>query len=68
MSAIFRVKPLSRLIADSERSGHQLKRTLGPLQLTSLGVGPDVSTSTLIQTSSTARYATLPSCHDPAGY
>ena len=39
MSAIFRVKPLSRLIADSERSGHQLKRTLGPLQLTSLGVG-----------------------------
>ena len=39
MSAIFRVKPLSRLIADSERSGQQLKRTLGPLQLTSLGVG-----------------------------
>src|SRR5436190_10863305 len=39
MAAIFRVKPLSRLIADSERSGQQLKRTLGPLQLTSLGVG-----------------------------
>ena len=39
MSAIFRIKPLSRLIADSERSGQQLKRTLGPLQLTSLGVG-----------------------------
>ena len=39
MSAIFRVKPLARLIADSERSGQQLKRTLGPLQLTSLGVG-----------------------------
>ena len=39
MSAIFRVKPLSRLIADSERSGQQLKRTLGPVQLTSLGVG-----------------------------
>ena len=39
MSAIFRVKPLGRLIADSERSGPQLKRTLGPVQLTSLGVG-----------------------------
>jgi basic amino acid/polyamine antiporter, APA family len=39
MSAIFRVKPLDRLVADSERSGQQLKRTLGPLQLTSLGVG-----------------------------
>jgi basic amino acid/polyamine antiporter, APA family len=39
MSAIFRVKPLARLIADSERGGQQLKRTLGPLQLTSLGVG-----------------------------
>ena len=39
MSAIFRVKPLARLIADSERSGQQLKRTLGPLQLTSLGIG-----------------------------
>jgi APA family basic amino acid/polyamine antiporter len=39
MSAIFRVKPLARLIADSERGGQQLKRTLGPVQLTSLGVG-----------------------------
>ena len=39
MADIFRVKPLDRLIADSERSGQQLKRTLGPLQLTSLGVG-----------------------------
>jgi APA family basic amino acid/polyamine antiporter len=39
MADIFRVKPLDRLIADSERGGQQLKRTLGPLQLTSLGVG-----------------------------
>ena len=39
MSAIFRVKTLDRLLADSERRGQQLKRTLGPLQLTSLGVG-----------------------------
>jgi APA family basic amino acid/polyamine antiporter len=39
MADIYRVKPLDRLIADSERSGQQLKRTLGPLQLTSLGVG-----------------------------
>jgi basic amino acid/polyamine antiporter, APA family len=35
---LFRVKPLDQLISDVE-SGQHLKRTLGPIQLTSLGVG-----------------------------
>ncbi len=39
MPDIFRVKPLDRLIGDSERAGQRLERTLGPVQLTSLGIG-----------------------------
>jgi basic amino acid/polyamine antiporter, APA family len=35
---LFRVKPLDQLIGDVE-SGQGLKRTLGPVQLTALGVG-----------------------------
>ncbi len=36
---MFRVKSLDSLIGDVERGGQSLKRTLGPVQLTSLGVG-----------------------------
>ncbi len=39
MSNLFRVKSLDRLIGDTERPEHQLKRTLGPVQLTALGIG-----------------------------
>ncbi len=39
MSTLFRVKSLDRLIRESERAEHQLKRTLGPVQLTALGIG-----------------------------
>jgi len=39
MSSIFRVKPLDRLIDESEHGAGRLKRTLGPVQLTSLGIG-----------------------------
>jgi APA family basic amino acid/polyamine antiporter len=38
-SDLFRVKPLEALLRDTEQPQHQLKRTLGPVQLTSLGVG-----------------------------
>jgi APA family basic amino acid/polyamine antiporter len=38
-SQLFRVKPLRMLVRDTEHPDHQLRRTLGPLQLTSLGVG-----------------------------
>jgi APA family basic amino acid/polyamine antiporter len=37
--SLFRVKPLDRLIRDSEDPEHQLRRTLGPMQLTALGIG-----------------------------
>jgi APA family basic amino acid/polyamine antiporter len=39
MSSIFRVKPLDRLIHESEHGTGRLQRTLGPVQLTSLGIG-----------------------------
>lgn len=39
MHPLFRIKSLDQLIADSKRSEHQLKRTLGPVQLTFLGIG-----------------------------
>ncbi len=38
-SALFRVKPLERLLGDTRRPEHQLRRTLGPVQLTLLGIG-----------------------------
>src|ERR671919_618677 len=37
--SLFRVKPLERLLADVEHTERSLKRTLGPVQLTALGIG-----------------------------
>ncbi len=39
MSTLFRVKPLARSIDEMEHGTQRLKRTLGPWQLTSLGIG-----------------------------
>ena len=39
MSNVFRVKPLDRLIDESTHGAQRLARTLGPMQLTSLGIG-----------------------------
>lgn len=38
-SPLFRRKPLDRLIGETQAPGHQLRRTLGPVQLTLLGIG-----------------------------
>ncbi|MBI4476817.1 MAG: amino acid permease [Acidobacteria bacterium] len=37
--SVFRLKSLDRILADSERPQQKLKRALGPMQLTLLGVG-----------------------------
>jgi APA family basic amino acid/polyamine antiporter len=37
--SLFAVKPLSRIIRESEGGAHSLKRTLGPLNLILLGIG-----------------------------
>ena len=39
MRRLFRTKPLDQLLAGTERPGQQLRRSLGPVQLTSLGIG-----------------------------
>jgi APA family basic amino acid/polyamine antiporter len=39
MANVFRVKRLDQLIGESEHGAQRLARTLGPVQLTSLGVG-----------------------------
>src|SRR5438309_7797185 len=36
---LFRVNPLDAILQDAEEPGHQLKRALGPIQLTLFGVG-----------------------------
>src|SRR5262249_7659569 len=38
-SQLFRVKPLASLTSEAKDPGHQLKRALGPVQLTMLGIG-----------------------------
>jgi APA family basic amino acid/polyamine antiporter len=37
--SLFAVKPLNRIIRESESGEHQLKRTLGPVNLVALGIG-----------------------------
>jgi len=39
MKQMFAVKSLDRLVGDTEDPARQLKRTLGPVQLTALGIG-----------------------------
>ena len=39
MTHLFRVKPLARLTSEAEAPTHRLKRVLGWVQLTSLGIG-----------------------------
>ncbi len=39
MARFFRIKSLESLISESEHPGRQLRRTLGPWQLTALGIG-----------------------------
>ncbi len=39
MSQLFRTKSIDELIASSEEPSHRLRKTLGPLSLTALGIG-----------------------------
>jgi len=36
---LFRTKPTDQLVADSEQSSHRLKKALGPIDVTALGIG-----------------------------
>ncbi len=53
-SKLFVVKPLKDLMADSQESGHSLKRTLGPVNLTLLGIGAIIGAGLFVRTAAAA--------------
>src|SRR5215510_301090 len=58
-SQLFRTKPLSLLLAE-EAGSHRLRRILGPVQLTALGVGAIIGTGIFILTGVAAHDRTGP--------
>src|SRR5213596_3160580 len=58
-SQLFRTKPLSLLLAE-EADDHRLRRILGPVQLTALGVGAIIGTGIFILTGVAAHNRTGP--------
>src|SRR3979409_1717271 len=55
---LFARKPLSLLVAESQEAGtHSLKRTLGPFQLTALGVGAVIGAGIFVLSGLGAHYA-----------
>jgi basic amino acid/polyamine antiporter, APA family len=55
---LFAKKPLSALVAEAKEAGeHSLKRTLGPVQLTALGVGAIIGAGIFVLSGLGAHYA-----------
>ena len=55
---LFARKPMSMLLAEAqEEGGHSLKRTLGPFQLTALGVGAIIGAGIFVLSGLGAHYA-----------
>jgi APA family basic amino acid/polyamine antiporter len=53
-----RVKPLSRLLAETAEHGHSLKKTLGPISLIAMGIGAIIGTGIFVLTGvASAKYA-----------
>jgi APA family basic amino acid/polyamine antiporter len=58
MANLLAKKPISLLLAESQESGeHSLKRTLGPFQLTALGVGAVIGAGIFVLSGLGAHYA-----------
>jgi APA family basic amino acid/polyamine antiporter len=58
MADILATKPLSQLLNEAEATGeHTLKRTLGPFQLTALGVGAVIGAGIFVMSGLGAHYA-----------
>jgi APA family basic amino acid/polyamine antiporter len=58
MGDLFAKKPMSMLLAESKEGGeHSLKRTLGPFQLTALGVGAVIGAGIFVLSGLGAHYA-----------
>jgi basic amino acid/polyamine antiporter, APA family len=56
-----RVKPLDRLLAESEDKGHGLKKTLGPVSLIAMGIGAIIGTGIFVLTGVASAKFTGPS-------
>jgi basic amino acid/polyamine antiporter, APA family len=56
----FTTKPLAKLLAEAEQGGERLRRVLGPLQLTSLGIGAVIGSGIFVSTGAIARQTTGP--------
>ena len=55
---LFAKKPMSRLLAEAEEHDqHSLRRTLGPFQLTALGVGAVIGAGIFVLSGLGAHYA-----------
>lgn len=54
VSKLFITKPLKDLMADSQESEHSLKRTLGPVNLTLLGIGAIIGAGLFVRTAAAA--------------
>jgi APA family basic amino acid/polyamine antiporter len=58
MGGLFAKKPISALMAEAKETGeHSLKRTLGPFQLTALGVGAVIGAGIFVLSGLGAHYA-----------
>src|SRR5579859_6883072 len=53
-SQLFRTKSIDQLISDSEQPGKRLKKTLGWLSLTALGIGAIIGSGIFITTGTAA--------------
>jgi len=56
-----RVKPLERLLAETEDTSHSLKKTLGPISLIAMGIGAIIGTGIFVLTGVAAAKYTGPS-------
>ena len=52
--SLFETKPVSQIIKESSSGAHQMKRTLGPLQLIALGIGAVIGSGLFSLTGITA--------------
>src|SRR5271157_1563851 len=58
MSDLFKTKPLSALLAEADEHGkHSLKRELGPVSLTALGIGAIIGAGIFVMSGLGAHYA-----------
>jgi APA family basic amino acid/polyamine antiporter len=57
---LFTIKPLQQLLAEAEQGEGRLRRVLGPVQLTSLGIGAVIGAGIFVSTGVIARQTTGP--------